>query len=105
MGQTFDVSLATTLLDGMAAVSVVGVSHETRHALAAAFVFDGHAHRVKRTSQLDAHGHAFQYAQRVRFTRLVVFAVDVHRAVGQRRFFALRYHRIPYELLATRTNR
>lgn len=98
-GRTFDVLLATArFLDRATAVPVVCVAHETGRALAAALVLTGHAYRVERARERRADRRTLQHVQRVRFARLVVRTVGVHRTVGQRRFLALGHYGIPCEL-------
>jgi len=103
-GQALGVSQTTALQNRTATVSIVRVPFVSGHALAVAFVIAGRAHRIYRARQLDTHRCAFQHAQRVRSARLAVFAVGVHRAIGQRGFLALRYDWIPRELATARTD-
>lgn len=96
--------MATAFLDRTTAVPVVGISRVPGRTLAAALVARGDTRRIQRTRQFDANRYAFQHAERVRFTRFVLLAVRVDRAVRQRRFFAFRYDRIPCEILPARAD-
>lgn len=98
---TLSVGGATVFREGFTTASVVGIAREVRKALTAPFVTRGNANGVGRAGEIRANGGAFQDSQSVRFASRRGRAIVVPRAIGQRRFFAKRFYRIPNVALLT----
>lgn len=92
------VAVALVLGYGTAAVAVVGVSGESAAADALAGMVGGAAVRVGRAGEVGAHVGALPNAQQVGTAGLVVGAVRVGRAVGQRWFLAQAADRMAHEI-------
>lgn len=89
--------IAATLMFpfGLAAIAIVGITHESAEAIATSLMLASNTNRVRRAGEGIANGNALEHAQHVGTTVGGVGAVFIAGTVGQRGFLTGRDHWVP----------